>query len=366
MGGHEVQTVFAAMHLASAPGHSVGFMCSKTNRRLLDRLEDVRRCGGTIAIIPHDSSSRSFQGIRTPFERGQIGTLASVIDRFAPDIVLVAQGTIEISTLGVIASKRLGAPTVSYLPFAHTLHSMSVPLGVFRDVMNRYYYRRPDAFITSSAMASECIARWGVPGDRIYVVENSIAVDQIPFTPARARTGRRYTFGLIGRIAMRQKGHDVLLRAVARHADILGDIKIVIIGDGPDRDRLARMIERMHGSDKVSMQPWKPRIVDAFEEIDALLIPSRYEGVPVVMQEAMAYGLPIAGSEIAGIAEYLPKAWLFPSGSEKAMIEALGRVRAMENGELLEKNRDFVVRECSPKTFGERFERVLVRYARNP
>jgi hypothetical protein len=359
-GGHEVQTVLAAQQLSQQLDAKVGFLLNPANERLVERLGNSEESQSGPDLIFHGYRSRSFQGVRTLFECRSRSKIEAAMRAYNPDVILVSQGTIEISSRGLIAAMGLGVPVVSYIPFAHSLASMQVKLGTFRDMMNRIYYRSPTAFITSSMMAAKCIGRWGVPDSRIHVVENGIAVDRIRYLGNRARRHETFTFGVVGRLDFRQKGHDLLLRALALHAPKLRGMKILVIGDGPDRESLDRLIEELRLREVVTVQPWETDVNVAFEKIDGLLLPSRYEGVPVVMQEAMAAGLPIAGSAIPGIAEYLPKPWLFDREDATDLVETLLRVSRMENADALKRNREFVLHECAQVRVGEKFRDILL------
>jgi len=62
-----------------------------------------------------------------------------------------------------------------------------------------------------------------------------------------------------------------------------------------------------------------------------LLIPSKFEGVPLTMLEAMARELPVIASNVDGMAEILPQSWLFPYGDCAALVDTLRRVRNSDN-----------------------------------
>jgi len=90
-----------------------------------------------------------------------------------------------------------------------------------------------------------------------------------------------------------------------------------------------------------------------------LLIPSRFEGVPLVMLEAMSCGLPVVASNVDGMAEVLPEAWLFASGNSRAMIDALLRVKNSDYAALAESNKDLVLREFSITRFCMKFSEAV-------
>src|SRR5205823_3483633 len=105
---------------------------------------------------------------------------------------------------------------------------------------------------------------------------------------------------------------------------------------GPDASRLREMISALDLTRQVKVLPWTPHPEEVYAAIDMLLIPSRFEGVPLVMLEAMAYNVPIVASDSDGMSEMLPREWLFPFGNYQALAERLIFVRNAEKSRLLD------------------------------
>lgn len=105
-----------------------------------------------------------------------------------------------------------------------------------------------------------------------------------------------------------KKGHDVLIAAVQRAARILS-CTLDVYGDGPERSRLERIIDRR----RVRLRGWQSPTAmrESFAEYDAFALASRYmrdgdaDGIPVVLLEAAAAGLPIIATNVAGIPELI-------------------------------------------------------------
>jgi glycosyltransferase involved in cell wall biosynthesis len=168
-----------------------------------------------------------------------------------------------------------------------------------------------------------------------------------------------YAVAVIGRIEFRQKRQDFVLRAVAQYRQQLRDWKFLFIGDGPDEENLRKMVAD-YGLEEVALVlPWSSARAQFYAGIDMLLIPSRFEGVPLVMLEAMSCGIRIVASNVDGMAEKLPKSWLFPYEDSQAMINAVIRVRADNVSALLEENRKQVETENAFTGFGFRFAQAL-------
>jgi glycosyltransferase involved in cell wall biosynthesis len=118
----------------------------------------------------------------------------------------------------------------------------------------------------------------------------------------------------IGSLEQLYKGIDTLLRALSRLAD-QRDVRLVHIGDGRYRPELQRLAAGLGVADRVTFVGTVPagaplrRLLD---EADLFVLPSRTEGVPRALVEAMARGLPAIGTSVGGIPELLPVEFLVP------------------------------------------------------
>jgi glycosyltransferase involved in cell wall biosynthesis len=147
---------------------------------------------------------------------------------------------------------------------------------------------------------------------------------------------------LIGRIEFQQKRHDFFLHHLAAHQEKLPPLHVHIIGDGPDREKLEQLVNALHLRDVVSFAGWVDDTAAWYQKLDALLLPSRFEGVPVVMLEAMRWGVPVLASDLDGMAELLPKDWLFPVDDGRAMIHCLQRMLTHDQQKHIVRNRQLV------------------------
>lgn len=155
---------------------------------------------------------------------------------------------------------------------------------------------------TSTAMAAEFRDLFHVPEARIAILPNPVDVDALRSaaqTPQR-RPGPGRRFVAVGRL-VRQKGFDRLIPFM----EACGETDhLTIVGDGPERHTLAAAIRQSGLQERIDLAgfqgaPW-PVIAGA----DALLLPSRWEGMPNVALEALALGTPvIATAESGAIAE---------------------------------------------------------------
>ncbi len=365
-GGHEVLTLAAFEAMAASGGYRLGFMHYERNRLLAERLRRIAAGSTTVSLFPIPYHTTGLVSMHAIASLSAVSGIARSMASFAPDIVLVAQGRIEACWLGLLAARRAGPELVSCLPMAHAVAVAGRALGAgLRDRINRRLYRLPDRFITFSRAVADQLEGWGC-GQQVAVVPTGIDLHRLTISDkatARTRTGLpqdRYLVGIAARVDFRQKGHDLLVEAVVSRPDLFQGSAVVVVGDGHDLHALKQMVAERGVADRFLFFPWQDEMSLFYSALDLLVMPSRYEGVPLVMLEALYCGLPIVAADIDGMAEYLPKDWLFPKNDALALAATVAAVRAADVEARFASLRQRVARECSRERFGEAFTRALV------
>jgi glycosyltransferase involved in cell wall biosynthesis len=364
-GGHEILTVEAAKYLCQQKDLEISFIFYEGNRRLGERLLLIAEEGGNISLHPIKFRSRRLQGLRTLFSWNAVIKLQKILRDLHPDMVIITQGFIESGSLGLIASKRSGYRTISYIPFAHKISDIGKRNGgIIRDLLNLYYYSLPDHFITLSNTMRKMLI------DRGVVSQISVVFSGLDFTKLKAydrkacrlpfdRTESVYLIGCIGRIYFPHKAQDFLVQALAKNRQRLEGIKLLIVGDGPDLGRLKEMIASLRLQDSVTLVPWSNDLSRIYSALDLLVIPSWFEGVPLVMLEAMFYSIPIVASNVDGMAEILPPEWLFKVGDAESLVDTLLALREKDNTGAIRQNKRLVGKEFTLDKFGRNFLKAI-------
>jgi glycosyltransferase involved in cell wall biosynthesis len=222
------------------------------------------------------------------------------------------------------------------------------------------YYKLPDAFITVCESGGRQIREKGVTNP-VKIVFNGIdfgSYSWIPKSHARQKLGfgeQEYIMGIIGRIEFNQKQQNLFLQVIQNKLSKTNRIKIMIVGSGPDEFALKQIVRDGGMSEFVTILPWRDKLVDVYSAIDMLVIPSRYEGLPVVMLEAMLCKLPIAATNVDGMAEILPREWLFDLNDENEVWNTLMRISRSDNEKLLIANYEMVKNRFSIENFQKSF-----------
>ena len=163
-------------------------------------------------------------------------------------------------------------------------------------------------------------------------------VDTVAFAPVDRRAAcaavgvspdRRYVL-FMGRLEDHVKRVSALIRAFAAVANRFERVDLIIAGDGPDRERLRRSADTV-APGRVRFVGWIGAIEDRacwYNSADCLVLPSRNEGFPTVVGEALACGTPVLASDVGGVAELVvpdQSGWLVPQLDDDALQAALAR-----------------------------------------
>jgi glycosyltransferase involved in cell wall biosynthesis len=168
------------------------------------------------------------------------------------------------------------------------------------------------------------IAQW----DKVRVVRCTVGPEY--FDAARPIDPKSQVVLCIGRM-VQDKGHLVLLEAMARAVGDGIDARLVLAGDGELRPLIERQIDQLGLRSRVEITGWIPEteIRRRLLESRALALTSFAEGLPVVIMEALALGRPVLSTYIAGIPELVrpgENGWLVPAGDVEAAAAALKEI----------------------------------------
>ena len=134
---------------------------------------------------------------------------------------------------------------------------------------------------------------------------------------------------LVGSLAQLYKSPDILINSVALCCAKGFKIKLKIIGDGKFKPQLEDQVSRLGLNDVITFMGQLPAgtaVRDEMLNADLFVLPSRTEGLPRAMIEAMACGLPCIGSDVGGIPELLPSEDLVPPGDTQALADIIEAV----------------------------------------
>lgn len=139
---------------------------------------------------------------------------------------------------------------------------------------------------------------------------------------------------MVGSLEQMYKGFDIAIKAIAR-VEFKENVKVNIVGDGVFRNQLQEIAnhKNMNNSCIFHGKMSREQIFNLMEEVDLFLMPSRTEGLPRALIEAMSKGLPAIGSDVGGIPELLSEEWIFKSEDDLALSQKISKIYYLESVE---------------------------------
>ena len=133
-----------------------------------------------------------------------------------------------------------------------------------------------------------------------FVIPNPLTIK--PGTPANAKNRR---FLAIGRLMPQHKGFDLLIKAFDKFAQHNQDWYLDIVGDGPEKEKLNKMIENRYLTRRVKIHPYTEDIQKYYSQASIYVSSSRWKDFGLVLVHAMAHGLPVISSDLPSSKEIL-------------------------------------------------------------
>lgn len=270
-----------------------------------------------------------------------VPALAKLLKRTQPTHVITAFHDLAVLTWLAI---RVSRSKACLIHGAHNTHSsVAAKPGLFgflkhwgiNRIAARFIYRHADMTVAvSEGVRLEILKLFDVALLRIVTIYNPVIPDKylIAHEKARHQTGQPFTIVAIGRL-VRQKGFDILVEAMAR---IPKPWQLDIWGEGPDQAILEKMIAKHDLTSAVRLRGHTADPFGILAAADLFVLPSRHEGLPTVLIEALACTCRIVATDC-------------PHGPREILMDGqLGSLVPPENPDLLAKAIFREIKESTP------------------
>lgn len=292
-----------------------------------DVVADARRRGCTVVDVPglgREVGPRDVLGL---------AHVVRLIRRERPAIVHTH--TSKAGFTGRLAARLVRVPIVIHQPHGHIFYGYYGPRTTAVYVaLERLAARWTDVIITLTERGTEEHLARGIGRREQYVsvpsgVPTAALRARVPAREgARARLGvapDEFVIAALGRFVP-VKGFDLLVAALPRVVEAAPGTRLLLIGDGPERDALLAQAARLGVSGRVTVTGATGDVGAYLAAADVFAAPSRNEGMGRALVEAMALGLPVVGAAVGGIPAVVTDGVcgrLVPAGDVEALAETL-------------------------------------------
>ncbi|MCF3940145.1 MULTISPECIES: glycosyltransferase [Gordonia] len=268
-------------------------------RRIADLVADLRRSQTDVVLVPHHHRAALL-----------IGRLAARVAR-VPNIV--AAHDMDLTSVG---GRVLPRATVSTLWLSDALVLLTRAQG---DYLHR----------------EEGVGRTIASTTREIVIPNGIPIGEAPGAQARLRARERlglspddFAIGIVARLSP-QKAHEVLFTAVASLATDHPNTCLLVIGGGQRESELRSLAADLGIDEQVAFIGVRDDVPDILPGLDVSCLSSVHEGVPIIMIESMAAGLPVVATDCGSLRDLITdddNGYLVPVSDAEAMAARLTRL----------------------------------------
>ncbi|MGQ9926707.1 MAG: glycosyltransferase [Chloroflexaceae bacterium] len=228
--------------------------------------------------------------------------------------------------IGRILARRAGIPRL-----VSSIRARNINYALWQFLLVRATMPLADVVVVNSRrIATFAVAAEGVPPERLVYIPNgvdlSLYTQPVPRALLREELGLSAdapVIGSVGRLTY-QKGFDVLLQALARPG--LEAAHLLLAGSGEEQERLQALARDLKIHDRIHFAGYRRDVPQWLGALDLYVHPSRFEGTPNILLEAMAAGCPIVATNVDGNGEILingQHGWLVPPDHPCALADAI-------------------------------------------
>lgn len=218
------------------------------------------------------------------------------------DYGLVHSHTPRSALVGALAARRAGVPLVHHVHSPTERDSTDRLRNWLNARSERFSIRRAAQLIAVSPSLREHLIASGFPPEQVTYVANG--VPGVTFDDTLRSPDGAWTLGMVALFRPR-KGIEALLEALAKRRAAGADVRLRAVGpfETPEYEREVKaLVRRLHLEDAIDWTGFSDEVHAELAKIDLFVLPSLFgEGLPMVVLEAMAAGLPIVATDVEGI-----------------------------------------------------------------
>lgn len=215
----------------------------------------------------------------------------------------------------VVHANEAHAVTAAWLAGTHREAAFIIsrrvgyPLGKSRLALDRY--RAATRIVAISQWVVERLVESGAPQDKIEVVYEGVELPTLPTDEIRQRARRRWKIPkeatLLGSVGVLSpdKGHELLIRALAQLRTEFPECRLLLAGDGPSRLQLEALAKELGVAEMVIFAGFVTDIDLVYQALDVFLFPSFFEGLGTSLLAAMSYEVPAVAFQCCAFGEII-------------------------------------------------------------
>ncbi|ELP5183050.1 glycosyltransferase family 4 protein [Clostridium perfringens] len=215
------------------------------------------------------------------------------------DVIIGVEGIFSI--LLAIISNDLSAKTIGWQHNSFDAYFKTKKKYHWKqDKLFEYYLKNLNEYVVLTDYDKKVI-------DKKFKINSKRIYNPLSFNSSKKSKLNNKTILFVGRLVEEQKGLDLLIKAFNIVANKNKEWSLKIVGDGPDKKKLIKMINEYNLNDRVLLEEFTKNIKEHYLNSTIFVSSSRWEGFGLVLTEAMECGLPVVSFENSGPKEIINK-----------------------------------------------------------
>ena len=270
------------------------------------------------------------------------------------DILVAFMTTVNI--LSVLAARKAGIPVL----ISERNHPVKQRIGRIWSLLRKLIYPKADLLVVQTAEIANCFLPY-LAAERVRIIPNPIAPELTQWRDSHPIKDKEKIILNVGRLTA-AKDQALLIRAFSRLAD--KEWELLIIGEGPLRNKLESLIKELDVEDRVRLPGRSQNMAETYCSARIFAFSSLYEGMPNALIEAMHFGLPCISTDCpsgpSDLIEHGSSGYLVPVGDLDSFtvflerlanghpetkpfgVNAMARVQKLESDPILNKWKDLI------------------------
>ena len=231
--------------------------------------------------------------------------------------------------------------------------------------LRRFYGKFIHNFITVSKDLETWLMKIvSIRSKKVTQIYNGVNSERFSSKPVSSQLEKKLVIGTVGRFQA-EKDQATLIKAfdLLRKKYTEKDIRLQLIGDGPDREKLETLVFELDVTSSVNFHGKSDDVPNLMKQLDIFVLPSLGEGISNTILEAMSCGLPIIATNVGGNLELVTESisgYLVPANDPQAMFESIQKY--IDQPELISKHgkaaRERIEKDFSMNAMVENYMRV--------
>ena len=218
--------------------------------------------------------------------------LSQLIKKERPDLIIVHGYSTHIWTKIAVAISKVSVKLI------HVEHNRE-KYSMIRSFLTKKLDKYTDKYICVSNGVAENLARQGIDKNKEVVIYNGI--DKNKFF--NKKMGNEvFTIGMVGRFS-KQKNQIILIKAIEKIIKADVPIKLILMGSGKTKKNCEKYVKKSNLEENIVFVEGK--FTDLISKLDLFVLSTKYEGLPLVVCEAMAANIPVIATNVPGVDEII-------------------------------------------------------------